>query len=362
MVTPVKLAVVGAGLIGKRHIEHILAEPEADLAAVVDPAPVGSSMAKEKGVAWFPSLAALLAVQKPEGVIVAAPNQLHFSMGMEAVAAGVPALMEKPLTDDVASAQILVEAAEAAAIPLLVGHYRRHNPIVGKAKEIIESGRIGRIVAVHTACWLMKPDEYFQVPWRLEKGGGPVFLNLIHDMDLLRHLCGDVLSVQALESTAVRGNPVEDTAAILLRFASGALGTVTISDTIVAPWSWELTTGENPAHHQTDQSCYFIGGTHGALTIPALEVWHMKEKRSWWEPLHINQASFQREDPLRVQIRHFCRVVRGQEKPAVSGREGLMALKLVVAVKEAARTGGMIKMDGQASGGAGLPARREANP
>jgi predicted dehydrogenase len=161
-------------------------------------------------------------------------------------------------------------------------------------------------------------------------------------MDLLRHLCGEVRCVQAFESNAVRGYPVEDTAVILLRFENGALGTVTVSDTIVAPWSWELTTGENPAYHQTDQSCYHIGGTHGSLALPKLEVWQNKEKRSWWEPVYAERFPFVFEDPLRVQIRHFCRVIRREEQPLVSGREGLNSLKLTAAVKEAARTGELI--------------------
>ena len=243
MVKPAKIAVVGAGLIGKRHIQHILAEPEAELTAIVDPAPIGKCLAEEKGVPWFPSLTDLLAGQKTQGVIVATPNQLHLTHGMEAITAGLPALIEKPITDDVASGTKLVEAAERAGVPILVGHYRRHNPMVLRAKEIIESGRLGRIIAVHASCWLMKPDDYFEVSWRRDRGAGPIFVNLIHDMDLLRHLCGEVSSVQAFESNAVRRYPVEDSAVILLRFANGALGTVTVSDTIVAPWSWELTTG-----------------------------------------------------------------------------------------------------------------------
>ncbi len=339
MLRPARLAVLGAGLIGKRHIEHILAEPEAELAAIVDPAPVGKLLAQEKGVPWFPSFADLLGVQKPEGVVVATPNQLHLQHGMEAIAMKLPVLIEKPITDDVASGTKLVETAEAAGVPLLVGHYRRHNPTVWKAKEIIASGRLGRIIAVHAACWLMKPDDYFNMIWRREKGAGPVFLNLIHDMDLLRYLCGDVTSVQALESSEARGNAVEDSAVILLRFANGALGTVTLSDTIVAPWSWELTVGENPLYCQTDQSCYYIGGTHGSLAIPKLDVWHQKEKRSWWAPIYSERVPFEPADPLRLQIRHFCRVVRGQEQPRVPGREGLKALQLIVAVKDAARTG-----------------------
>jgi predicted dehydrogenase len=261
---------------------------------------------------------------------------------MDAIAAGLPALIEKPITDDVVSGTTLVEAAEAAAVPILVGHHRRHNPMIRRAKEIIDSGRLGRVIAVHAFCWMTKPDDYFEVSWRREKGAGPVFINLIHDMDLLRHLCGEVTGVQAFESNASRGFPVEDTAVVLLHFANGALGTVTVSDTIVSPWSWERTTGENPAHPHTDQSCYQIGGTHGSLTVPKLEVWHNRDKRSWYESIYKEHFPFEFEDPLSVQIRHFCRVIRGLEEPVVSGREALNSLKLIAAVKDAAQTGGVI--------------------
>ena len=94
---PVKLAVMGAGMIGKRHVEHVLTQPEAELMAIVDPAPAGRSLAEEKGVRWFESFAAMIAEARPEGVMVATPNQLHVVNGMECIAAGVPALVEKPL-------------------------------------------------------------------------------------------------------------------------------------------------------------------------------------------------------------------------------------------------------------------------
>jgi predicted dehydrogenase len=341
----VKLAVLGAGLIGKRHIEHVMAVPEAELTAIVDPSPNGRAVAEEKHVKWFPSFAALAAAEKPDGSIVATPNQIHVANGLESIAAGVAALVEKPIADDIASAAKLVEAAEAAGVPLLVGHHRRHNPMIRKAKDVIDSGRLGRVLAVHGACWFFKPDDYFEVPWRREKGAGPVFLNLIHDVDNLRYLCGEVVSVHAHESNAVRGYAVEDTAVILLRFANGALGTVTVSDAIVAPWSWELTTGENPMYPKTEESCYYIGGTHGSLTIPKLEVWHNPGKRSWWEPIHRERIAFETQDPLRLQIRHFCKVIRGMEKPLVSGREGLNTLKVITAVKEAAQTGQEVRIE-----------------
>lgn len=351
---PVRLAVLGAGLIGRRHVEHVAAEPMAELAAVVDPSSAGRTVAQERGVRWFPSFAAMLASDRPDGAIVATPNQVHVANGLDCVAAGIPALVEKPIADDVASATRLVAAAETAGVPLLVGHHRRHNPMIQAAKQAIESGRLGKLVAVHGFCWLFKPDEYFEVSWRREKGAGPVLVNLIHDVDNLRYLCGEVVAVQAHESNAVRGHAVEDSAVILLRFASGALGTVTVSDSIVAPWSWELTAGENPVYHRTEESCYQIGGTHGSLTIPQLELWRNPGTRSWWEPLARERLAYAAEDPLRLQIRHFCKVVRGEEAPLVPGSEGLNTLKVVAAVKEAAGTGRLVEID-PGDAGAAMP-------
>ena len=336
---PVEIAVAGVGLIGRRHLEHILAEPEAALAAIVDPSPAGRELAAQHKTPWYPDFAALVAAKRPDGVIFATPTQLHVADGLAAVAARIPALIEKPIAGDAAEALKLVVAAETAGIPLLIGHHRRHNPMIQKAKEIVASGRLGKLVSVHGFFWLMKPDDYFDVAWRRAAGAGPVLTNLIHDIDLMRHLVGEVASVQAMSSNAVRGFEIEETAAVLLCFTNGAIGTVNISDTIVAPWSWEQTTGENPVYPQTDQNCYTIGGTHGSLTVPKLEVWSNAGKRSWWEPLQAQRSYAAQQDPLRLQIQHFCAVVRGEAKPVVSGREGLQTLRVIQAIKAAAASG-----------------------
>ncbi|WP_028744914.1 Gfo/Idh/MocA family protein [Rhizobium mesoamericanum] len=344
MTQPVKLAVLGAGLIGKRHIQHVLTEPSAQLSAVVDPTPVGETIAKEAGVQWFTSFAQMIAADRPDGIIVATPNQAHVQNGLEAVEAGIPALIEKPIADNIISGEKLIAAAEAKGVPLLTGHHRRHNPVIRKAKEIIESGKLGRVLVVNAMFWLFKPDDYFEISWRRERGAGPVFLNLIHDVDNLRYLFGDVVAVQARESNAVRGNAVEETAVILIEFKNGVLGTATVSDSVVAPWSWEMTTGENPAYPRTEQSCYMIGGTHGSLAVPALEVWRNPGKRSWWEPLDQMRIEVDAEDPLVLQIRQFCKVIRGDEPPLVSGREGLETLRVIDAVKRSAATGERIEL------------------
>lgn len=340
----VKLAVMGAGLIGRRHIANVRTHPEATLHAVIDPSEAGRGAADEVGAPWYPDFRSMLAAGRPDGMIVATPNQLHVEHGLAAIAAGIPTLVEKPLADTIEGGEALVSAAEDAGVPLLTGHHRRHNPLIQRAKAIIDEGRLGRIISVHAFFWLMKPQSYFEAPWRRRPGAGPVLLNFIHDIDLLRHLCGEVEAVQAFASRNVRGYDVDETAVIALRFAGGALGTVNISDTIVAPWSWEHTTGENPAYPLTDQTCYQIGGTHGSLSLPRLELWSNTGERGWYEPFSVTRSLVVDPDPLSLQIGQFCRVIRGLEAPLVSGRDGLANLRIVSAVEQAARDGSMVQV------------------
>jgi len=341
---PLKLAVMGAGQIGARHIAHVMNHNDASLHAVIDPSDAGRAVAARTGTPWHADLASMLASGRPDGLIIATPNQLHVEHGLAAIAADIPVLIEKPLADSVAGGEALVLAAKRAGVPLLTGHHRRHNPMVQRAKAIIDAGRIGRIVTVHAFFWLMKPDDYFDMPWRRQPGAGPVLLNFIHDIDLLRHFCGEVETVQAFASRDIRKHDVDETAVVILRFVSGALATVNISDTVVAPWSWEHTTGENPAFPHTDQSCYHIGGSHCSLSLPRLEVWSNADRRGWFEPFAVSRIVAVDADPLALQITQFCRVIRGEEPPLVSGLDGLANLRVVDAVERAARDGALIKV------------------
>ncbi len=337
--TPVRIAVAGAGLVGKRHVEAIERCNEAIVSAIVDPDPATQDVASQNGCKRYASIADMLAAEPADGVIIATPNQMHVEGGLQCVRAGIPVLVEKPIADSAQSASRLVNEAARLDVPVLVGHHRRHNPLIRAARRQIESGAVGDIVAVHAACWLHKPDDYFNVAWRTQPGAGPVFINLIHDIDLLRYLAGEIVSVQAADSSHARGNDVEDTAAIIVRFANGALGTVTVSDSIVAPWSWELTAAENPAYPVTDETCYYIGGTRGSLEIPKGKIWTQSGERSWWRPINHTSYDTIARDPLDEQIDHFCRVIAGTEQPIVSGREGLKSLAVVEAIKTSARDG-----------------------
>lgn len=332
-----RIAIAGAGLVGRKHVD--LASGHGALHAIIDPDSDARALAERHGCPWHSEIEQYLAAHRPDGVIIATPNQLHVEHGLACVRRGIPVLIEKPIADLPGEAAVLVREARAAGTPILVGHHRRHNPIVKAAKAAIDAGELGRLVSVHAQFWLYKPDDYFDPVWRRAKGAGPVFINLIHDIDLLRHLCGEILRVQAVESNRVRGHDVEDSAVVILEFDNGALGTVSVSDVIPAPWSWELTAAENPAYPETDASCYTIGGQKGSLSIPDLQRWSYAGKPGWWEPIESRQLAFEASDPLQLQFEHFLDVIEGRAPPLVSGEEGLKTLSVIEAIKVAAAAG-----------------------
>jgi predicted dehydrogenase len=336
-----RIALIGAGVMGRQHHQHLQALAEAQLCAIADPGPQAEAFAAECGVAYFADYRQMLDEARPEAVIIANPNALHVSTALDCLAAGVPVLLEKPVGVHLDEVRELVAASEHTGVPVLVGHHRRHNPLIARARELIEQGALGRLTTV-TALWqVQKPDSYYDIPWRREAGAGMLLTNLIHDLDLLRHLCGEVRQVQAITSNAVRGFANEDSVAVLLQFDNGALGSLTGSDAVAAPWSWELDSGENPVYpQQADQPCYLLAGTRGALSIPQLKRWHYAEDSAGWhQPLLRTQEAFNADEALRLQLQHFVRVARGLVAPLVSAADAGRTLALVEAIRQAAETG-----------------------
>lgn len=342
-----RLAVAGAGVIGRRHIELIQACPRTRLCALVDPAPDSVDLAASLGVPHFFSLQDLLAQppsQRPDGVILATPNPLHVPGALLCAQHGVPALIEKPVADSLQAGQQLLEALARHPVPMLVGHHRRHSSTLQLARRTVQSGQLGRVVTVMGSAQFYKPDSYFaQAAWRKEAGGGPILINLIHEMDNLRYLCGEVASVHAVASNAVRQFAVEDTVVMTLTFASGALGTFTLSDTVASPRSWEQTSGENTAYPRyPSQDCYFIAGTQGSLAVPTMRTWsYPADGRApgWNTPFAEQTLALAAVDPLAAQLDHFCDVIAGRAAPIITVADALQSLRTVEAVRRSIATG-----------------------
>lgn len=339
------VALFGAGAIGRMHTERLLRHPAVMLAAIADPTPAAREYAQELGVPWFERHQDLLAEVSVGAAIVATPNATHAEVGVDCLRARVPVLVEKPIADTVAEALRLCEAAAAAGVPLLVGHQRRHNPVLQRARELIRDGAVGRPVCANVMATWLKSDAYFELAWRRRQGGGPVLINLIHDIDITRFLLGEVESVQAVTSNAVRGFEVEDTACAMLRMASGALVSATVSDTVVAPWNWDLSAGEAAHYPQQPVDAYTISGTEGSLTLPHLRMWRYEGVRGWHEPLTMRHSPAHRADPYDVQLQHVRDVAEGRAEPLCNGIDGLRTLQTTQAVLEAAASGGAVRLN-----------------
>lgn len=337
----IRIALLGAGLIGREHGRRIQAQAQCALHSVVDPSEAGRDFAAAMDVPLHSALEQLLAGPLPDAALIATPNALHGPQALALLRRGVPVLIEKPITDTLEAAQDLVRAVRQSGVPVLVGHHRRHGAILRAAHAHIASGALGRLVALNASVLFHKPDDYFAAaPWRTQPGGGPVLINLVHEIDTLRHLAGEINAVQATTSNATRGHEVEDSAAVLLEFSNGALGTLILSDCAAATRSWEQTAGENPAYaRDTTQDCLFIAGTRGSIAVPTLHTWHASDAApSWTKPMSTRQLPLEDADPLINQLDHFCDVVRGRSLPLISAEDALGTLQATLAVQRAAQT------------------------
>ena len=350
---PLGIAVAGAGLIGRRHIELIQASPRTRLCAIVDPQPASREFAAGLGVPHFESLEALFAGPAqalPQGVILATPNHLHVPGALACARQEVPALIEKPVADSLEAGLQLAGALAGQSTPMLVGHHRRHSATLQAARRAIQSGLLGRVVTVAGSAQFYKPASYFeQGAWRTQAGGGPILINLIHEMDNLRYLCGELESVHALASNAVRQFAVEDTAVMTLKFSSGVLGTFTLSDTAASPRSWEQTSGENTAYPRyPSQDCYFIAGTRGSLAVPTMQTWThgpaSAGEPGWWTPFTEKTLALEAVDPLAAQLAHFCDLIDGKAEPIITVADALQSLLAVEAVRHSIATGKTVEL------------------
>jgi len=299
-----RVVVIGAGLVGDRHARLVSDHPGCELGAIVDPRPEMQSLATGFGCAWHGDIGEI-ATGEYDAAIIATPNHTHHEIGLQCLDRGLPCLIEKPLTDDLESGRQLVEAFERAGISLLAGHHRRYHPFVVETNKLLESGVIGTPVCASIIWAVKKPDSYFEKgAWRLGADGGPIMIHLIHEIDLLRCVFGEIFEVCAITSNSA--------------------------------------CGENPNIAETGVSSWRVGCTNGAFEFPNLRVWQNAGdgQGDWSKPLVSRAVNSDTVQPLQKQLDHFARVVRGEiGEPKVSGRDGLNSLKATRAILHSASTG-----------------------
>ncbi len=151
------------------------------------------------------------------------------------------------------------------------------------AKRVISSGSLGKAVAINGLWVLYKPLPYFDPPaeWkRHNSSGGVVLINMIHEVDLLHYLFGPIITVQADKMISQRDFGAEEGAALPMRFESGVVGSILVSDNLPSPYNFEAGTGENRLIPHTGQDFYRIFGTDASLSIPDMTLWSYRGHRS----------------------------------------------------------------------------------
>ena len=344
----VRIGLIGLGLMGTPHARILKKVDECDLVAASDVDEKQKAVTEELGIKFYRNYEEMIAKESVQGVILAVPNHLHAPIGITCAQKGLHLFVEKPIAQSVSEADRLIEAAKQNKVRILVGHQRRFSSLVEKAREIVTGGELGRLVGVTITWALLKPGSYYEgaLSWRKEKGGGPILINLIHEIDNLRYICGEIEEVYALVSSKVRGFPVEDTASITLRFRNGALGTVFLSDCAPSLTSWEGTTGENPLLYHDFGNCYQFFGTDASLLFPQMKRRYYSDsaKAGWNHPITEQGYKIAREDPYIKEFSHFCKVVLGKEIPRISGEDGRRTLEVTLAIQRSGETGQPIRL------------------
>jgi predicted dehydrogenase len=338
----IRIAVVGAGIIGRTHIETIGRTDGFSLSAIVDPVADAEALAASLGVPHFPDIGDVLEAKAADAVIVASPNHTHVPYATVLLEAGIPVLLEKPIANEAAEAEKLADVVERTGVPLLLGHHRRHNPIIKAAKAAIADGRIGEMVTAVVNSTLAKPEAYFNAAWRRTPGqGGPLAINMSHEIDLLRHFFGEAERVRAVVSHARRNSPVEDTASAIVTFRNGGIASLTISDASCGPWAWDLSAGEAPDRFPAhDISAHMYSGTKGGLSLPDLGLWTYAGAEPDWETEQRRDTLAHTPAPVYVeQLRHFEEVIAGRAEPLVTCADGLANMRIIDAMRQSALNG-----------------------
>jgi len=343
--------IVGTGVIAAMHAAAIAILPRARLVAVTDVAgKAAAAFAAARGCAAEPSLDQLLARPDVDVVCVCVPSGLHAEVGVRAAMAGKHLVVEKPIDVTLAAADRLIEAARTAGVALTVISQHRFDPGLIELKRLLGDGALGRLVLAEASTkWYRTQAYYDSAEWRgtWAMDGGSLMNQGIHYVDLLRWCMGPVTEVTAVCATQTHQIEAEDTALAIVRFGSGAVGTILSSTAAYPgfPQRLEITGTDGTvivedgrivrrafgpqagASEAEGNAGTGAAGAAGALGAAA-------------DPAAIEVASH------AAQIADLLAAVEEGRAPAVDGQAGRDALEIVRAVYTSARTGAPVRLTG----------------
>jgi predicted dehydrogenase len=340
-----KFLIAGLGSIGRRHFRNLIALDERDIVLLR----TRKATLPDDELAGYPvetDLTEALQKHKPNAVVVANPTSLHLDIAIPAAEAGCHILLEKPVSHSLERLDVLQKTAERMGSKILVGFQFRYHPTLNKARQLIQSSALGKILTVHAHWGEYLPQWH---PWedyrqsyaaRAELGGG-VIVTLTHPLDYLRYLLGGVDSLWSFNShISPLDVNVDDVAEIGLKFANGAIGGVHVNYFQRPPIHRLEVVGTNGTLRwdNVDGILHFykmpasFGSYSDQPPAPVVDTFHPP-------------AGFERNQLFVAQTRHFIEVVRGESEPVCSLEDGVMALRLALAAYESQEKGQVIKLE-----------------
>jgi UDP-N-acetyl-2-amino-2-deoxyglucuronate dehydrogenase len=329
--------IVGAGVIAQTHAQAIAALPNAHLTAVTDVRPAAArAFADAHGCPAEPDLAALLARDDVEVVAVCVPSGLHAEVGVHAAAAGKHLVVEKPIDVTLAAADKLITAAQSAGVALTVISQHRFDPGLIELRRLLDEGTLGDLVLGQASTkWYRTQEYYDSADWRGTNAldGGALLNQGVHYVDLLRWCMGPVTEVTAMSATSSHRMEAEDTALALLRFTSGALGTIVASTAVYPGFAQQLE----------------LTGTNGTVIIEDGDIARLDlrtggygrggDRRQSAEPTAAADPALTGAATHAAQIAELLTAIEQGRPPEVTAQSARDTLEIVTAVYESARTG-----------------------
>ncbi len=328
---PLRIAIVGAGQMGRLHLRVASELETTQVVAVVDADP------QAERLAWLAHADWLRTVEELDGValdaaIVAVPTSDHARVVCTLLERGIPVLVEKPIASTVDESRTMIETAGRAGVPLAVGHVERFNPAVIALQEKLREGALGTLFQVRTQRLS---------PFPVRVGDSGVALDMAtHDLDLMCELAGRPLRVAA-ETARKAHRSHEDLLVATLRFDSGAIGLLEVNWLTPAKVRRLTVTGERGMFEvdYLQQHLTLYENSHEAESWNALDIFDGVSEGN------VTRFAVVRVEPLRAQLEAFVAAVRGEPSGATTGPEGLRALRLALAVLRAGAEGRSIEIE-----------------
>jgi UDP-N-acetylglucosamine 3-dehydrogenase len=300
--SPLKVGVVGVGVMGSNHARVLADIAGVQLVGVVDPDRTQREfVARSVGCAEFGDIDALLH-HGVDALTIAAPTHLHHDLALKCIAHGVNVLVEKPIAPTVEEGRAIVAAARRAGVTLMVGHVERFNPAVESIKRAIKDQAILSIAITRVGPF----------PPRMSNVGVVIDL-AVHDIDLIRWFTdSEIVEIQPQLSSAIAER--EDIALLQFRTASGVLAHINTN--------W-LTPFKARTIHVATRDKYLIGDL---LTLQVTECFGFQPDGSY----SMRHLSVGYAEPLRAELLAFVSAIRSGRPPAVTGEEGVASLEVAI--------------------------------